>query len=86
MRNRVTTLMCAAFLALASTLLATGENSSAEKQTPPPGGPPKPFHLPEMRIFSLPCIPDRTIPSQLQCEGASQEVERVSLRLRVLCL
>jgi predicted Zn-dependent peptidase len=53
MRNRVTTLMCAAFLALVSILQATSENPSAEKQTPPPGGPPKPFHLPEMQIFSL---------------------------------
>jgi len=27
---------------------------SAQKQTPPPGGPPKPFHLPPTETFSLP--------------------------------
>ena len=52
MRNPVTTLLCTTFLALASSLFAAGQNPA--KQSPPAGGPPKAFHLPQVERFSLP--------------------------------
>jgi predicted Zn-dependent peptidase len=37
-----------------ATLNASGQTSATPKQTPPAGGPPKPFHLPQLEKFSLP--------------------------------
>jgi len=42
------------FLGLAAAIPAESQSASMEKQTPPPGGPPKPFHLPAIEKFSLP--------------------------------
>jgi len=49
MRNRMLVLVSGILLSLIGSLPA-----SAQKQTPPPGGPPKPFHLPSKETFSLP--------------------------------
>ena len=51
MRNLMITLLFSAFLALASSLSMSGQTA---RQTPPPGGPPKPFHLPQVERFTLP--------------------------------
>jgi hypothetical protein len=54
MRDIFINLICAALLLPFATLIAGAQTSSAPKQTPPGGGPPKPFHLPQLENFSLP--------------------------------
>jgi len=54
MRNIFTSLICGAMLLPFATLTASAQTSGAPKQTPPAGGPPKPFHLPQLEKFSLP--------------------------------
>ena len=39
---------------LAITLAAQAQSAPMQKQAPPAGGPPKPFHLPEIQRFTLP--------------------------------
>ncbi len=51
MRNLLTILMPTIF---AVALMTQAQSAPMEKQTPPAGGPPKPFHLPEIQRFSLP--------------------------------
>lgn len=51
MRSPITVLMTAALLILVPTLAAS---QNPAKQAPPPGGPPKPFHLPQVERFTLP--------------------------------
>src|SRR3974377_1897905 len=53
MQDTFINLICAALLLPFATLIA-GAQTSAPKQTPPGGGPPKPFHLPQLENFSLP--------------------------------
>lgn len=54
MRNIFISLICGAVLLTFAISTAAAQTSSAPKQTPPPGGPPKPFHLPQLEKFSLP--------------------------------
>jgi zinc protease len=54
MRNIFMNLICGAMLLPFAMLTAGAQTSSAPKQTPPAGGPPKPFHLPQLEKFSLP--------------------------------
>jgi predicted Zn-dependent peptidase len=49
MRNLLSILMLTIFA-----VFATAQSAPMQKQTPPPGGPPKPFHLPEIQRFTLP--------------------------------
>ena len=54
MRNLCINLICAAGLLPFAISAVVAQTSGAPKQTPPAGGPPKPFHLPELEKFSLP--------------------------------
>ncbi len=54
MRNIFMNLICGAMLLPFAMLTAGAQTSPTPKQTPPPGGPPKPFHLPQLEKFSLP--------------------------------
>jgi zinc protease len=54
MRNIFTSLICGAMLLAFAMLNASAQTSATPKQTPPAGGPPKPFHLPQLEKFSLP--------------------------------
>lgn len=62
MRNRVSAIICAWFIAIALSPAAAAQNTdaasspapSAQKQTPPAGSAPKPFHVPQQETFSLP--------------------------------
>jgi len=54
MRNIFVNLICAAGLLPFAISVVLAQNSAAPKQTPPAGGPPKPFHLPQLEKFSLP--------------------------------
>jgi len=49
MRQLPWTIMLTIFAAL-----AVAQDAPMQKQTPPAGGPPKPFHIPEIRKFTLP--------------------------------
>jgi len=51
MRNLLSILM---FTIFAVALTTQAQSAPMQKQTPPAGGPPKPFHLPEIQRFSLP--------------------------------
>ena len=53
MRNICINLICGALLVLFAVSAAGAQNSTPAKQTPPAGGPPKPFHLPQLEKFSL---------------------------------
>jgi zinc protease len=48
-----TILSFTAFLVLAGSSLASAQNPASSKQSPPAGGPPRPFHLPPVETFSL---------------------------------
>jgi zinc protease len=60
MRNRVIALSCTLFLALAGSLPSLSQDAAGNaqsapvKQSPPPGSPPKPFHVPQPEKFALP--------------------------------
>ncbi len=54
MRNMCVNLICGAVLFPFAISAAFAQNGAAPKQTPPPGGPAKPFHLPQLETFSLP--------------------------------
>jgi predicted Zn-dependent peptidase len=54
MRNLLSLLPLTMFAILAMVVPAGAQNSDMQKQTPPAGGPPKPFHLPEIQKFTLP--------------------------------
>lgn len=54
MRNIFINLLCGALLVPFAMSVAGAQTSPAPKQTPPAGGPPKPFHLPQLEKFSLP--------------------------------
>ncbi len=54
MRNICVNLICGAMLLPLAMSAAVGQSGAAPKQTPPAGGPPKPFHLPQLEKFSLP--------------------------------
>ena len=51
MRNLLSVLI---FTIFAVALTTQAQSAPMQKQTPPAGGPPKPFHLPEIQRFSLP--------------------------------
>jgi len=53
MRNKGAIFSFLAFLVLASCTLAAAQNPASQKQMPPAGGPPKPFHLPKTETFTL---------------------------------
>lgn len=54
MRNLFINLICGALLLPFAISAAGAQNSAAPKQTPPAGGPPKAFQLPQLEKFSLP--------------------------------
>jgi len=54
MRNIFSSLICTAMLMVIAMLTASAQTGATPKQTPPAGGPPKPFHLPQLETFSLP--------------------------------
>ena len=54
MRNIFSSLICTAMLMAIAMLTASAQTGATPKQTPPAGGPPKPFHLPQLETFSLP--------------------------------
>ena len=54
MRNICINLICGALLLPFAMSAAGAQDSTAPKQTPPAGGPPKAFHLPQLEKFSLP--------------------------------
>ncbi len=54
MKNVWINLICGAFFLPFAMPLASAQTASSPKQTPPAGGPPKPFHLPQLEKFSLP--------------------------------
>lgn len=54
MRNFLSLLTLAAFAVLTIALPGRAQSTHMQKQTPPAGGPPKPFHLPEIQKFTLP--------------------------------
>src|SRR5580704_19205881 len=54
MRNLLSMLMLTVFTIFAVALSTQAQSAPMQKETPPPGGPPKPFHLPEIQRFTLP--------------------------------
>ncbi len=54
MRNMLINLICGALLLPFAISAAVAQSGTAPKQTPPAGGPPRPFHLPHLEKFSLP--------------------------------
>jgi zinc protease len=54
MRNICINLICGALWLPLAISAGVAQNSGAPKQTPPAGGPPKAFHLPQLEKFSLP--------------------------------
>ena len=62
MRNRINAIICACFTAVALSAAAAAQSTdagsspaaSAQKQAPPPGSAPKPFHVPQQEKFALP--------------------------------
>src|SRR6516164_8845537 len=54
MRNIFSSLICTAMMLACAMLTASAQTSATPKQTPPAGGPPKAFHLPQLEKFSLP--------------------------------
>lgn len=83
-------LILALSLALVTTLPGLAQQTSAvpQKQTPPPGGPPKPFVLPQKESFSLPnglqvtmvpygIVPKVEIEAEIRAGGLNEPADKI---------
>ncbi len=75
---------------LAATVLVLALPAAAERQSPPPGGTPKPFRLPETKVFTLEnglsatlvpygTLPKVTVSVRVRCGNLNEDAEQVWL-------